>query len=191
MDIIERAREYAIKHHNGQKQKSSSIPPTTHLQDVFNKLVLIGVDDKNILATAWLHDLVEDTDVTIEQIWVDFDEPVVSYVHDLTWVKEGSKKESKESYMNRIRRLDDDLQQVKLADVWHNSLSLESLSNPKRKRFINEIETFYIPLAIKIDSALEDDLRRSLDEYTRREIKRKSYHSRRKNWDKYPCSLCK
>lgn len=67
MDIFEKALCFAIEKHSGQVRKFSSTPYILHPLEV-STIVGTMTDDKEILAAAVLHDTVEDTDATLEEI---------------------------------------------------------------------------------------------------------------------------
>ena len=81
MNIVERAKEFAIKAHG--KQKYGKLPYEYHLQQVVNKLMLwkdydsFDVTDE-CLAAAWLHDVLEDTDTTHSQLYQEFGDKVTT-----------------------------------------------------------------------------------------------------------------
>ena len=72
MNMIDKAKEFAIKAHGNQKY--GKLPYEYHLQQVVSKLMLwrdfnaFPITDEYI-AVAWLHDVLEDTDVSCEQIY--------------------------------------------------------------------------------------------------------------------------
>lgn len=68
MNLIERAEAIARKAHEGQFRRDGITPYITHPERVVARLRRQGIDDENILAAAWLHDVVEDTDVEIEEL---------------------------------------------------------------------------------------------------------------------------
>jgi len=81
MNIVERAKEFAIKAHNTQKY--GKMPYEYHLQQVVNKLMLWRDYDSfritdEMLAAAWLHDVLEDTPVTHSQLYQEFGDTVTT-----------------------------------------------------------------------------------------------------------------
>lgn len=67
LDIFDKAVEFAVKKHSGQLRKLSSVPYILHPMEV---AAIVGTmtDDREVLAAAVLHDTVEDTDTTLEEI---------------------------------------------------------------------------------------------------------------------------
>jgi len=64
--MIENIKEFAIEKHSNQKYGEHSY--SVHLKDVVGVLESFGYQDYNIIASAWLHDVVEDQNVTVEEI---------------------------------------------------------------------------------------------------------------------------
>ena len=67
-DSVLNAKKFAQEKHKNQKRKDGVTPYSDHLEGVVNRLKNLGVTDKNVLAAAWMHDIIEDTDVTFDQI---------------------------------------------------------------------------------------------------------------------------
>ena len=123
-DLIERARVYATKAHQriDQRRKYSGQPYHVHLDKVA-EIVASVTDDAETIAAAWLHDTVEDTPATLEDIEHEFGLSVAELVEELTDV-------SKPSDGNRAQRKSIDRQHsaqasaraktVKLADLIDN-----------------------------------------------------------------------
>ncbi len=97
-DLVQRAQVYATKAHQriGQLRKYNKQPYHVHLEAVA-ELVAEVTDDPEAIAAAWLHDTVEDTPATLEDIEENFGLPVAELVEELTDV-------SKPSDGNRARR---------------------------------------------------------------------------------------
>ena len=80
MDIKLKAKEFAIKAHYGQMRKSDkSKPMIVHLMDAANILESYNFDD-NVVAAAYLHDTLEDTDCTQDDILNNFGSDILSLV---------------------------------------------------------------------------------------------------------------
>ncbi len=124
--VVSKALNYAAAAHQGQVRKYTGEPYINHPIAVSN-LVASVTDNDNIIAAALLHDVVEDTDVTIEQIQFEFGGYIAAWVSDLTDV-------SRPEHGNRAMRKAIDLahtaqafppaQTIKLADLIDNSKSI-------------------------------------------------------------------
>lgn len=85
MDALSAAKAYATLHHVIRKgQLYGNVPYTHHLQDVERILLEFGVADYVDLTAAWLHDIVEDTDVKLRDVEENFGEDVAALVGAVT-----------------------------------------------------------------------------------------------------------
>ena len=111
---IRAAYEYAAKLHDGQMRKSGD-PYISHPIAVAEIVASLGLDTDSICA-AFLHDTVEDTDVTLEQLSAQFPSEVVEAVQLLTHTQ-GT------TYFDYVRKIRTNpiATKVKLADLQHNS----------------------------------------------------------------------
>jgi guanosine-3',5'-bis(diphosphate) 3'-pyrophosphohydrolase len=125
--LVERARVFAIRAHEGQtRQGKGKLPLVTHCEEVVSLVRESGGSDEE-LAAGWLHDVVEDTSVTIADIAKYFGNRVASIVFGLTdppWFKELNTLERKTAQAERVRSLSDSVKRVKMADQISNVSSL-------------------------------------------------------------------
>lgn len=141
-----KAIHIAEKGHIGLKRKSGE-PFISHPIRIANALVSLGVEDEKILAIAILHDILEDTDLTKEDLLEDFDEDVVEAVELLT------KKEnlSLEDYYTNIF-FNPRACVVKIADRCHNVSTMYFFNEEKTRNYINETELYVIPLCSEVSN---------------------------------------
>lgn len=85
------AKKFAIRAHGDQKY-STDFPYAFHLQAVENILMTFGIYDEVIRIAAWLHDVLEDTDTTYEDIHTMFGEEVADIVAAVTEPKGGNRE---------------------------------------------------------------------------------------------------
>ncbi|WP_063695122.1 HD domain-containing protein [Bradyrhizobium embrapense] len=83
MNLIEKAREFAREKHAPQKRNYTGEPYFVHLEEVAGIVERAGLSETAI-AAAWLHDVVEDTDVTLPEVCAKFGSGVALMVFDLT-----------------------------------------------------------------------------------------------------------
>ncbi len=81
--LEDRARAFAVKRHGGQRYDGDK-PYEFHLQAVHDVLVRFGVTDEDLLAAAWLHDVVEDTNTSRAQVAERFGDRVGELVYAVT-----------------------------------------------------------------------------------------------------------
>ena len=79
----DRAQEFAVKRHGGQRYDKDK-PYAHHLEAVRDVLVRFGVTDEDLLAAAWLHDVVEDTSTSAQQVSERFGDRVGALVLAVT-----------------------------------------------------------------------------------------------------------
>ncbi len=103
MNLLERARNLAIERHNGQTI-SDGKPYIVHLEKVVSNVKKFGYgNDENLVIAAYLHDIVEDTETTIEEITALFGQDVASLVHGVTDEPGKNRKERKQNTYPKIK----------------------------------------------------------------------------------------
>ncbi len=123
-DLIERAKDYATMAHQriDQRRKYSKQPYEVHLQAVAT-LVAGVTDDEEAIAAAWLHDTVEDTPATLEDIEENFGQSVAELVEELTDVSkpsDGNRAKRKALDRSYLAQASPRAKTVKLADLIDN-----------------------------------------------------------------------
>lgn len=83
MNIIKDAKEYAIKKHGETKKLYNGKPFFVHPEFVA-KILFLMTEDDNLICAGYLHDLIEDTDVTYEQLKEKFGEDIANLVNEVT-----------------------------------------------------------------------------------------------------------
>lgn len=110
-----------------QRRKYSGAPYEVHLAEVVNILHTHGMRDPHVLATAWLHDTVEDTGVTLDDIRELFGMSVSTLVYWLTDTEtpeDGNRAQRKAMSRERLERAPADVQTIKYADLISNTRSI-------------------------------------------------------------------
>jgi len=128
--LVERALRLAARTHRDQHRKGSDLPYITHPAAVALILMRAGFHDEQMLAAALLHDVVEDTPVTLEQLAAEFPSTVIDYVSGLTERKldAGGTKRSwqdrKDEHLRQVEQASVDVRAIVLADKLHNLSSI-------------------------------------------------------------------
>ena len=150
-ELLARAYIYAMKAHANQKRASGD-PYFSHPVEVAGILTELRLDDATI-ATALLHDVVEDTGTTIEEIETLFGPEIAYLVKGLTKIRrldlisrEAAQAENLRKFLLAVSR-DVRVLIVKLADRLHNMRTLGFMPAHKRKRIAEETMDIYAPLA--------------------------------------------
>ncbi len=125
-DIVLNAKKFAQEKHKNQKRKDGVTPFYDHLEGVVNRLKNLGVTDKETLCSAWLHDIIEDTDVTFDQINERFGREVAVIVLSLSKDKSIPKKDREIQYANQLKDVPFQTKIIKLCDI---SANLKDLAN--------------------------------------------------------------
>lgn len=119
VDKINEACMYALKKHAGQKRKGKNVPYIVHPLEVMNILYRMGADT-DLLIAGVLHDTVEDTDATIEDIAQKFGDDVAELVAHHTEDKSLSWEERKERSCKALIGASKRVQMLVLADKLSN-----------------------------------------------------------------------
>lgn len=82
--MLQEAMKLAVEKHKDQKRQSLEIPYVSHCFDVMKRVSQYGLRDETVLIAAILHDTVEDTDLTLEEIEQQFGQHVRLLVEDVT-----------------------------------------------------------------------------------------------------------
>jgi (p)ppGpp synthase/HD superfamily hydrolase len=140
--LIEKAKVFATQAHASidQKRKYTGEPYIVHPESVAG-IVAEVTDDAAMIAAAWLHDVVEDTPVTIETIQAEFGEDVAGLVADLTDVsqpEDGNRKVRKAIDREHTANASARAKTVKLADLIDNTSSITAHDEHFAKVYMSE-----------------------------------------------------
>lgn len=132
MNIKNKAKEFAIEAHKGQIRKSDKEKPMViHPINTANILEEYGYDD-NVVAAGYLHDVIEDTKYTKEDLLKEFNEDIVSLVLGATEIDKSLSWEDRKEYtINKVKNL----------DLRHKAIvCADKISNLEDMRIIFEIK---------------------------------------------------
>ncbi|MEO0620136.1 MAG: HD domain-containing protein, partial [Pseudomonadota bacterium] len=153
-DLLNRAYVYAMRAHGDERRKDGNLF-FSHPLEVAAILTDLHLDDATI-ATALLHDTVEDTEATREEIAALFGEEIAALVDGLTKLKKldlvTKQAEQAENFRKLLIAISSDIRvlMVKLADRLHNMRTLGVMRQEKRERISAETLEIYAPLAAKM-----------------------------------------
>ena len=151
---INRAFQYAYDGHNGQNRKSGE-PYITHPLHVALYLCELNFD-KETIAAALLHDLIEDTDISYEDLKKEFGEEVADIVDGVTKLDKIKYSSNEEAKADAIRKMviamskDIRVLILKLADRLHNIQTIEYHQDWKQEKIAYETLYVYAPLAHRL-----------------------------------------
>ena len=152
--MITKAYNYALSNHGDQKRKSGE-PYIIHPLQVAYILANMELDDATICA-AILHDVVEDTDVTYEDIVKEFNEEIAEMVDGVTKLGKLKyttlKEQQVEDYRKMFLAMGKDIRVIliKLADRLHNMRTLSYLTRDRQIANAKETMDLYAPLANRL-----------------------------------------
>ena len=150
-DLLVKAYEYTKAAHANQKRASGE-PYFIHPCAVADILMGLGLDSATI-AAALLHDVIEDTECTADDIKNEFGEEVLALVSGVTKLEKIVFKSKEDENAENFRKIfvamakDVRVIIIKLADRLHNMRSLNFLSHERQQRMANETLDIYAPLA--------------------------------------------
>jgi guanosine-3',5'-bis(diphosphate) 3'-pyrophosphohydrolase len=154
-DIICRALKFACELHEGQ-YRASGEPYVLHPIEVATILRDLGGGSKAMIVAGFLHDVVEDTDVTVADIEAEFGAEIAALVEGVTKLSKFNFESKTERQAENFRRMflamakDIRVIVVKLADRLHNMRTLEHLPPAKQFSIARETMEIFAPLANRL-----------------------------------------
>ncbi len=174
---LNRAYVYTVQKHGSQKRASGD-PYFSHPVEVAGLMTDLQLDQETII-TALLHDTVEDTLATIEDIETNFGSDVARLVDGVTKLSKIETMPENERAAENLRKfllaMSEDIRVllVKLADRLHNMRTLHFIKKPeKRQRIARETMDIYAPLAERVGMY---DYMREMQELAFRELEPEAY----------------
>lgn len=173
---IERAYQVAAAAHAGQTRASGE-PYVTHPLATAKILANLYMDEDTIIA-ALLHDVPEDTAVTLDELRAQFGDDVAQLVDGVTKLSKlryGKDQVEAESLRKMFLAMAEDIRVVliKLADRLHNMRTLSSLAEPKQIKIARETLEIFAPLANRLGIY---NIRRELEDLSLKYLEPNKYH---------------
>ncbi|MDD7306362.1 MAG: bifunctional (p)ppGpp synthetase/guanosine-3',5'-bis(diphosphate) 3'-pyrophosphohydrolase [Peptoniphilaceae bacterium] len=154
INLIKKAYDFAELHHRGQKRNSGE-DYFIHPIAVAINLSNMALDDQTICA-GLMHDVLEDTDVSKEEMEKEFGKEITFLVDGVTKLKQIKFESKEEKQAENIRKMvlamsnDVRVVLIKLADRLHNMRTLEYKTEEKQKQTARETIEIYVPLAHRL-----------------------------------------
>jgi guanosine-3',5'-bis(diphosphate) 3'-pyrophosphohydrolase len=158
LGLIERAYDFGESAHGGQKRLSGE-PFIAHSAEIARILLDLNLVDTDTIAAALLHDVIEDTAITMAELESEFGPHVAQLVDGVTKIGHLRFRSREERQVENYRKLlvamarDFRIIMIKLADRLHNMRTLEFLPEEKRLRIAHETRDIYAPLAHRFGMA--------------------------------------
>ena len=155
----ETAYLYAREKHKGKTRADGITPDIIHLEAVVSRLKSLGVTDEDVLCAAWLHDTIESTETTFDEIYERFGHRVAVMVSTLSKDTSLPKKEIELQYVKQLQGAPFEAKLIKLCDISANLKSLDGsmISKNKKKKAVNKILHYL--------SIIKNDLAEKKSEY--------------------------
>ena len=145
--LILKAAHFAAHKHRDQRRKDKEVSPyINHPISVANIISEIGnIEDPEVLAAALLHDTIEDTETTVEELIDNFGEKVRSLVQEVTDDKTLPKLERKQRQIDHAKEISGDAALIKLGDKISNVTDITNTppanwDNGRREEYFNWAE---------------------------------------------------
>jgi GTP diphosphokinase / guanosine-3',5'-bis(diphosphate) 3'-diphosphatase len=188
LELIARAHRFSETAHQGQKRASGE-EYLAHCVEVTKILADLHLDTFS-LAAGLIHDTVEDTAVSLDDVRAEFGDEIATIVDGVTKIGKVQFRSTTEQQVENYRKLllsmaqDARVITIKLADRLHNMRTLEHLRTDKRRRIALETREIYAPLAHRLGMAqirweLEDLAFKHLESEAYRDLAKKIADRRR------------
>ncbi|NDJ36219.1 MAG: bifunctional (p)ppGpp synthetase/guanosine-3',5'-bis(diphosphate) 3'-pyrophosphohydrolase [Chloroflexi bacterium] len=159
--MMKRAYELAQSAHDGQKRKSGE-DYFVHCYEVARIIINLGLDHE-VVCAALLHDVVEDTPFTLEELRAEFGDTIANLVAGVTKIDQvplntdnvpaGKPRDREAQFLRKtLLAINDDVRVIliKLADRLHNMRTLGYLSEERQRRMARETMEVFAPLASRL-----------------------------------------
>ena len=166
--LAEKLSEHA---HEGKSRKVDGKPFDTHPKNVVKILKKYGHKDMLTLCIAYLHDTVEDTHLTLDNIRDNFGHEIAHGIFTLSRNKGkimGKERINKEEYKQRLSFARNKVQRIKIADMIDNTKDLIDLPEDYASKKIKDSEEFYIPLGKEVCPEMVKELIENIETYKAR-----------------------
>ena len=158
MTSVKSAELYAKDKHKHMTRDNGTTPYSNHLEAVVNRLKGLGVTDEAILCAGWLHDTLEDTDATFDEINNRFGQKCAVLVYSLSKNKKLPKKEKEIQYVKLLKDASFEAKLVKLCDISANLKDMENsnMSKTKKKKTVKQKLHYLRVIKNEISEHLEE-----------------------------------
>lgn len=156
-DLVVKAKHYAMLKHTGQVRKYTNEPYIVHPVAVVQILRDFNFVNETLLAAAYLHDVVEDTNTTIQDVLEEFGADVAQYVFYLTdfkHPKEGNRHTRKMITEWKISSAPIPVKLIKIADLIDNTKSIIQHDKDFAKQYLKEKENLLNTIRFSTESHL-------------------------------------
>tara|TARA_B110000093_G_scaffold75353_1_gene81989 strand:- start:821 stop:1450 length:630 start_codon:yes stop_codon:yes gene_type:complete len=162
MTLLENAELFAKSKHAG-KLKKSGMTYSNHLENVVSRLKSLGIIDEEVLCAGWLHDILEDTDTSFDELFEKFGRRIAVLTLSLTKTKfvidtdDDStlsltkkraipEKQRQKEYAVKIKESEIDAKLIKLCDISANlgDLKKQTISKTKKRKILKKFRYYLL-----------------------------------------------
>lgn len=133
MDIVKSAELLAKSKHSGDVKKDGTTI-SKHLDDVNNRLKSLGIIDQELLCAGWLHDAIESTEVTFDDIYEQFGSEIAVLVSSLSKDMTLTRKKREKAYSILLKESSAKAKIIKLCDISANLSDIKNWDTTKSKK---------------------------------------------------------
>ena len=134
LELVKNAELFAKKKHSRMTRKDDITPYSKHLEDVVNRLKSLGAVDPELLCAGWLHDTIEDSDTSFDDLFEKFGNRIAVLVLSISKDMSLTKKKREREYINLLKDASSDAKLIKLCDISANLSDLKNYDASKSKK---------------------------------------------------------
>jgi (p)ppGpp synthase/HD superfamily hydrolase len=116
------------------KVKDSTTPHSKHLEDVVNRLKSLGVNNEEILCAGWLHDVIDNTSTSFDDLFKQFGSKIAVLVSSLSKDPSLPRKQQEAAYVKQLKESSVDSKLILLCDISANLSDLKNHESSKSKK---------------------------------------------------------
>ena len=134
MDLVKSAELFAKSKHAGEFREDGITPYSKHLDDVVNRLKSLGVIDEQIFCAGWLHDTIEKTETTFDNLYEQFESEIAVLVSSISKDMTLTRKKRERAYSIQLKESSFNAKLIKLCDISANLGELKNSTASKSKK---------------------------------------------------------
>lgn len=157
MSKVQSAENFAKERHVNSIRIDLNISPQEHLASVVARLKNLGVSDEDVLSAAWLHDTINDTQTSFDEIDQRFGSRVAVLVLSISKDKSLSRSVQEEQYVKQLRESPLEAKLIKLCDISANLRDLKNSQFSKTRKTKEMKKRVYYLNVIKTDLVKNKD----------------------------------
>lgn len=150
-ELLQKAKIFALERHKNQKRPDGVTPFYQHLEGVVFRLKNLGVSNIDILCAGWLHDTLEKTETTFDDINEMFGNSISVLVLSMTKDPKLPKKEKESQYVQQLKDASADAKLIKLCDISANVKDISNATMSKNQKNKQIRKSFHYLRIIKKD----------------------------------------